>query len=106
MVHFFGGCYLQENARHMKLLLLLASLAMTMPAHALPDREDHLFGYGYTAGTVTTICNLVTKNVITVEAAKVFLDGYLQSLEERFIGGAKSALEYIHSRGECPKLFN
>ena len=89
----------------MKLLLLLASLAMTMPAHALPDREDHLFGYGYTAGTVTTICNLVTTNVMTVEGAKMYMNGYLESLEERFIGGAKSALEYMQTRGECPKLF-
>ena len=77
----------------MKLLVLLAGVVIAMPAQAVSDREDHLFGYGYTAGTVTTICNLVTTNVMTVEGAKVYMNGYLKSLEERFIGGAESALE-------------
>ena len=90
----------------MNLLVLLAGVVIAMPVHAVPDREDHLFGYGYTAGTVTTICNLVTTNVMTVEGAKMYMNGYLASLEERFIGGAKSALEYMQTRGECTKLFN
>ena len=88
----------------MKLLVPLAGMVIAMPAHAVPDREDHLFGYGYTAGTVTTICNLVTTNVITVEGAKMYMNGYLKSLEERFIGGAKSALEYMLMKGECPEI--
>ena len=88
----------------MKLLVLLAGVVIAMPVHAVSDREDHLFGYGYTAGTVTTICNLVTTNVMTVEGAKMYMNGYLKSLEERFIGGAKSALEYMQMRGECPEI--
>ena len=89
----------------MKLLVLLAGVVIAMPAQAVSDREDHLFGYGYTAGTVTTICNLVTTNVMSVEGVKMYMNGYLKSLEERFIGGAESALEYMQIRGECPEMF-